>query len=146
MTTDSTAPPITTPKFDIDQFRSLIESGEATDPLVFLEALTSGQDPRTLSTLHTIIEEITEFDDTDLPDPDTWLRLVRLVRAKYRYQPVSLQESQNAANILMRHLHPTLKQVASHNTNITVDNTPTQPPKLSLEEIQLFKRVFDEEF
>ena len=138
--------PQSTPKFDIDQFRSLIESGEATDPLVFLEALTSGQDPRTLSALHTIIEEITEFDDTDLPDPDTWLRLVRLVRAKYRYQPVSLQESQNAANILMRHLHPTLKQVASHNTNVTVDNTPTQPPALTLEEIQLFKRVFDEEF
>lgn len=135
-----------TAKFDIDQFRELINSGEATDPLVFLETITSGQDPRTLSALHQIIEEITEFDDTDLPDPDTWLRLVRLVRAKYRYQPVSLQESQNAASILMRHLHPTLKQVHSNNTNIAIDNTPTSPPKLSIEEIILFKRVFDEEF
>ncbi len=138
--------PIPKPKFDIDQFRELIESGEATDPLVFLETITSGQDPRTLSTLHTIIEEITEFDDTDLPTPDDWQRLIRLVRAKYRYQPVSLQESQNAANILMRHLHPSLKQVASHNTNVSIDNTPTQPPPLSLEEIQLFRKVFDEEF
>lgn len=144
--TDTPAPP--QPQITIEQFREFINLREAMDPLVFLESLMAGQDPRTLATLHHLVEEITEFDDgTDLPTIDEWETLTRLIRTKYRYHPVSLQESQQAATTLMRHLHPTLKQVHANNTNIDMTSAePAAPPPLNEAEVRLFLRAFGEEF
>lgn len=133
-----------TPKpISIDQLRDLIHKGEAKDPLVFLESVMNGQDPRKLSRVYELVCEIDEFNSSeDIPRSD-WNELVDLVMSEYRFQTVSLSESGSAARTLAEYLHAKRKQVEM--SDRSTSNNPGDNP-LTEEEIELFKEKFNEDF
>ena len=47
----------------IEDFRAFIHKGEASDPIVFLESIVTGQDPRRISKIYDLIMDIDEFSD-----------------------------------------------------------------------------------
>lgn len=130
-------------KLKIDELRSLINNGEAQDPLIFLESVVCGQDPRNTSEIYNLVCEIEEFSDDGEISPSEWEAVVNMVRYYYKYAPVTLAESQNAAKTLAEYLHPKRKQIdlSSDSTN----NNPAANP-LTEEEIELFKEKFNDEF
>ncbi len=126
----------------IDELRHLINKGEAKDPLVFLEAVMNGQDPRRTSSIYELIMEIDNFTNGDL-SPEDWNEIVDHVMSKFKYHTVSLGESTNAANTLAQYLHAKRKQVEMKGGGIG-SSISEQP--LTEEEIELFKEKFNDEF
>lgn len=97
-------------KLSITELRERIESGEILDPIVFLESIMSGQDPRKLSNVYTLAEEIQDLTGGELEVSD-WEEMLECIRETIKFEPVSLQESQTAAKIIAEYLHPKRKQV-----------------------------------
>lgn len=126
----------------IDELRDLINKGGAKDPLIFLEAIMNGQDPRGLSSTYELIMEIDSFTNGKLEKSD-WSELVDHVTSRFKYQPVTLNESSNAAKTLAEYLHAKRKQVEIHG-NINGADVSASP--LTEEEIALFKEKFNDEF
>ena len=126
----------------IDQLRELINKGEVKDPLVFLECVMSGQDPRNHSDLFELVQEIHEFTGGDI-DSASWLEVVEAVKSKYKYQKVTLAQSSSAAKFLSEYLYPKVK--AGEFCSSFGGGEASQHP-LSEKEIELFKRKFNEEF
>lgn len=127
----------------IAQFRDLIHKGEAGDPLIFLESIMTGQDPRKLSSIYELIMEIESFTNGDLEQSD-WNEIVDHVTTKFKYSNVSINESTNAAKTLAEYLHPKRKQIEL-STDLNTDGNPNNHP-LTEEEIDLFKEKFNDEF
>ena len=127
----------------IDQLRHLINKGEAKDPLVFLEAIMNGQDPRRLSSVYELIMEIDSFTNGEITKGD-WNELVDHVSTKFKYYPVSISESINAAKTLSEYLHAKRKHLEI-NGDINSKADPNSNP-LTEEEIMLFKEKFNDEF
>lgn len=126
----------------IEQLRELINKGEAKDPLIFLEAIMNGQDPRGFSGIYKLIMELDDFTNGNLEQSD-WNELVDYALNHAKYQPVNLNDSANAAKTLAEYLHPKRKQVEKIDPNTTADGSSTP---LTEEEIELFKEKFNEEF
>ena len=126
----------------VEELRSLIHSGEAKDPLVFLEAVMNGQDPRRLSDIYKLVLEVQDFSDGE-PSSADWAEIVDMVISRYKYYTVSMGESTNAAKTLAEYLHAKRKNVEMSGgaSSGSVDNNP-----LTEEEILLFKETFNDEF
>lgn len=127
----------------IEDLRDLIHKGEVTDPLVFLESVMNGQDPRELSSIYKLVMEIDSFTNGDL-SKDDWAEIVDHVISNFKYNTVTLSESMTASKTLAEYLHAKRKQVevnSSDKSNISPHAHP-----LTEEEIELFKERFNDEF
>jgi len=126
----------------IEDLRDLINKGEVKDPLVFLESVMNGQDPRKLSSIYDLICEIDSFTNGDISKSD-WSEIVDHVVAHYKYHTVNLKDSLSASKTLAEYLHSKRKQVeVIDGQNLTGHlNNP-----LTEEEIELFKEKFNEDF
>lgn len=127
----------------IEELRSLINKGECSDPLVFLEAVVQGQDPRRLSSIYELIMEIDSFSDGE-PSSSDWTEVVDHVIGRFKYQTVSLTESTAAAKTLAEYLHSKKKSVEISGHGQAGSSTASNP--LTEEEIELFREKFNEQF
>lgn len=127
----------------IEQLRELINKGEAKDPLVFLESVMNGQDPRKLSAIYELVDEIHSFSNGQ-PEPADWMELYDFVVTRYKYQNVNIAESMSAAKTLAEYLYPKRKQIESSGLSGSGADPAKNP--LTEEEIELFKEKFNEEF
>lgn len=125
----------------IEDLRDLINQGQAKDPLVFLESVMNGQDPRGLSDIYRLVMEIQDFSD-GAPSNHDWAEIVDLVISRYKYLTVSLNESTSAAKTLAEYLHA--KKKTSEGNSGGPNSEHCSP--LTEEEIELFKEKFNEEF
>jgi hypothetical protein len=126
----------------IEKLRDLIRKGDIVDPLVFLESVMTGQDPRKYSSIYNLVMEIDSFSGGDLSKGD-WAEIVEHVTNHCRYKQVSLGESINASKTLAEYLHPKRKQVELTDGS---DNSGGSNSPLTEEEIELFKEKFNEDF
>ena len=132
----------TTP-LTVDELRKLIRQGEAADPLVFLEAVMNGQDPRKASELCELVSEIDGFSEGDIARHD-WAEVVSFVTSNLQYQPVTLAESMTAGKTLAEYLHPKRKQVDISGLGAGAGVNAQSP--LTAEEVELFREKFNEQF
>ena len=128
---------------DIEELRTLINEGKSKDPLVFLESIMNGQDPRELSEIYKLVCEIDDFCGGK-PTQSDWNEVVDFVMKLYKYRPVSLGESINASKTLAEYLYAKRKQVDIGGADLGVADPTKQP--LTEEEIELFKEKFNDEF
>lgn len=126
----------------IDELRELIYKKQATDPLVFLESIVSGQDPRGLSQIYELTIEIEEMTGGE-PSKSDWAELLDLIARKQKYSGVDLKQSQEAAKTLAEYLYPKRKQVEKSNKN---DNQNTSSAPLTKSEILEFGEIFNANF
>jgi len=127
----------------IKDLRDLINKGEAKDPLVFLESIMNGQDPRRLSSIYELVNEIDSFSNGELSKSD-WAEIVDHVCDRFKYHTVPLGDSLAASKTLAEYLHAKRKQVeitGSQEGTIDPSNNP-----LTEEEIELFREKFNDEF
>ena len=124
----------------IEQLRDLIHKGDASDPLVFLESVMNGQDPRRYSELYTLAIDIEEFSDGE-PSPDDWAVMFDKIRMFCKYQHVSLSESTSAAKNIAEYLHAKRKQVEK---KVSGESAPLVPLKTA--EIKAFLKIYEGEF
>jgi len=126
----------------VEELRGLINTGEAKDPLVFLEAVMNGQDPRRLSDIHKLILEIEDFSD-GVPSEEDWSEVVNLIIDRYKYYTVSMGESTNAAKTLAEYLHAKRKnvEISGGAGSAFVTGNP-----LTEDEIEMFKEKFNDDF
>lgn len=127
----------------IEDLRDFINKGEAKDPLVFLEAVMNGQDPRRLSSIYELICEIDNFTNGELSKSD-WSEIVDHVTSRYKYHTVPLSDSLVASKTLAEYLHAKRKQVEINGGGST--STSVQDNPLTEEEIELFKEKFNDDF
>jgi len=129
-------------KISITDLRELIHKGEATDPLCFLESVMNGQDPRKQSSIYQLVMEIDDFTGGDITHAD-WSELVDHVITHNKFHSVSLTESVNASKTLAEYLFAKRKQIdiTDNRDGAVIVNSP-----LSVEEIELFKETFNDEF
>lgn len=127
----------------IEDLRALIHKGEVKDPLVFLESIMSGQDPRRLSSIYELICEIDSFTNGEL-SKDDWAEIVNHVTTRFKYHAVSMSESINAAKTIAEYMYPKRKQIDTGGSSSGALD-PSQHP-LTVEEIELFKEKFNDEF
>lgn len=127
----------------VEELRDLINKGEAKDPLIFLEAVMNGQDPRQLSRLYKLVTDIQDFSDGE-PDPSDWAEVVDIVLSDFKFRPVAIGESITAAKTMSEYLYAKRKQVDTNGgsgSGASMHNNP-----LTEEEIELFKEKFNDEF
>ena len=128
----------------IDDLRDLIHKGESRDPLVFLEAVMNGNDPRNLSSIYELVCEIDSFtEDGDISKED-WYEVIDHVTKRFKFSNVSLNESVAASKTLAEYLYPKRKQVDINGGNSASSEAHSSP--LTVEEIELFKEKFNDEF
>lgn len=126
----------------IDELRDLIYKNEANDPLVFLESVMTGQDPRQLSSIYELILEIDAFTGGEIGSGD-WADIVDHVTSRYKYHVVPMSESMTAAKTLAEYLHAKRKSIEI--TGVDLDSNVSVNP-LTADEIELFKEKFNDEF
>jgi len=127
----------------IEDLRDLINKGEAKDPLIFLESVMNGQDPRRLSSIYELICEIDSFNNGDLSKSD-WSEIVDHVTSHYKYHTVPLSDSLAASKTLAEYLHAKRKQVEINGGQGGTTDPANQP--LTAEEIELFREKFNDDF
>ena len=126
----------------IEELRHLIHEGKAKDPLVFLESIMNGQDPRKLSSIYELIMDIDNFTNGDISKSD-WNEILDHVTTRYKYYTVPLSESISAAKTVAEYLHAKRKQIENVDKN---DATNPNANPLTEDEIELFKEKFNDEF
>ena len=126
----------------VKEIRALINKGEASDPLVFLESVMNGQDPRRLSSIYRLVHDINDFSGGDLT-PSDWAEIVDHVTERYQYHVTHISESMSAAKTLAEYLHPKRKQVEISGMG---EGTNVASSPLTDDEIELFKEKFNDEF
>lgn len=127
----------------IEELRDRINSGEASDPIIFLEALVNGQDPRKFSGVYDLILEIDSFTNGS-PTKEDWEELINYATSHSKYGSVSIGESHSAAKTLAEYLHPKRKQVEIKSKVEQSGNLKDNP--LTVEDIDLFKEKFNDNF
>lgn len=130
------------PTISIKELRERISTSECVDPLIFLESIVSGQDPRVVSQLFDLVEEIQEFTGGS-PDKADWKQLYTFVNEEIKYRSPTISESLSAAKALSEYLHPKRKQVEI--TGNTAGGIGKVEP-LTIEDIKLFRERWDEEY
>lgn len=129
-------------KLSIDDMRELIHLKEFTDPLIFLESIMTGQDPREHSELYNLACEIDEFSNGE-PTPDDWCEIFERIKQVGKYKVVSLSESITASKTLAEYLHAKKKQIDISGNN---GDTLTSASPLTLDEIEVFKGRFNADY
>ncbi len=127
----------------LEELRDLIHTGEAKDPLVVLEAIMNGQDPRSFSGIYELIIEVDSFNDGDVHASD-WQDIVDYALNHSKYKPVTLSESSSAAKTIAEYLHAKRKSLEMSGGSSGINNINNDP--LTEEEIDLFKETFNDEF
>jgi hypothetical protein len=127
----------------IEDLRGLINKGEAKDPLIFLESVMNGHDPRRLSSIYELICEIDSFTNGELSKSD-WSEIVDHVTSRYKYHTVPLSDSIAASKTLAEYLHAKRKQVEINGGQSGTADPNNHP--LTSEEIELFKERFNDDF
>lgn len=127
----------------ITDLRNKIHEGEVKDPLVFLESVMNGQDPRRLSELYQLVVDIDDFSDGIISKED-WNEVVSKVISTCKFHIVSLSESTAAAKTLAEYLHAKRKHIEKSTSDGTGGDGSTEP--LTEEEILMFKEVFEDDF
>jgi len=127
----------------IEDLRDLINKGQAKDPLIFLESVMNGADPRKISSLYKLVAELHEFSDGE-PDPSDWAEIVDIVLSEYKYRPVALGESMMAAKTMAEYMYPKRKQVDLNGGSGDGGDVSQNP--LTEEEIIIFREKFNEYF
>lgn len=112
------------------------------DPLIFLESVMLGQDPRALSDLYMLVNDINDLTDGS-PSESDWAEVLDTVQKYYKYQPVALNQSLAAGKTLAEYKHPRKKQIEHVDDNNQIAKLSVE---LSDEEIERFKKVFNEQF
>lgn len=136
---------MTTP-LSIQDLRDRIHSGEISDPLVFLQSISQGQDPRNLSEIYKLVCEIDEFRDGAVA-PEDWADVVDLVSSRYKYTKVTLRESIDASRTLAEYLHAKRKSVEiSGDGNLGSTSGSGELEPLTEDEMEIFWEKFDERF
>lgn len=125
----------------IEQLRELIYEGEASDPLIFLESVMNGQDPRRFSDVYKLALDIEEFSD-GVPSPDEWFDLFEQIRLVCKYKTVTLSESTSAAKTVAEYLHAKRKSLDIN----TGAEGQTQIEELRESEIKAFLTIYEQEF
>jgi len=125
----------------VEDLRGLINKGQAKDPLVFLESVMNGSDPRQISRLYKLVTDIHDFSNGD-PDSSDWAELIDIVLADYKYRPVGLGESITAAKTVAEYLYAKRKQIDTNGGNNSGSDPGSNP--LTEEEVELFKEKFNE--
>jgi hypothetical protein len=126
-------------ELSIKQLRDKIYSGEAKDPLIFLEAVMSGQDLSQFSKIYKMILEIEEFTNGE-PTKEDWQELVNFAFEHCKYKETTSAERQASAKTLMEYLHPKRKQIdLSDSTNADGNIAP-----ISKEDIDCFIERYEE--
>jgi len=128
----------------IEELRGYIEAGESPDPLLFLEAIMNGQDPRNISEVYELVCEIDDWNEGEINLSD-WGEVVECIRKNYKYNKVSISESHSAAVSLASYLHPKQKQVELSGGVATGHINIADYP-LTEEDIEVFKEKFNDEF
>ena len=131
-----------TAPINIDELRNLINEGEASDPLIFLESVMNGQDPRKTSAIYDLILEVDAFNTGDIPRSD-WTEIVEHATSHSKYEEVTLAESITASKTVAEYLHAKRKQVDIVNADHLAGGAHSP---LSIDEIELFKDTFNAEF
>ena len=124
---------------NVKQYRKAVAAGQLTDPLIFLEGLVRGQDLRRPAQIYTLVMEIDESGELD---PEDWREVVRLVKKYYKYEAVTVNESQRAAMTLAEYLHPKVK--SDDKGDGQQGPAPLEP--LTEEEIILLKDKWNESY
>jgi hypothetical protein len=127
----------------IEDLRDLINKGQTKDPLIFLESVMNGADPRKISRLYKLVAELHEFSDGE-PDPSDWAEIVDIVLTDYKYRPVGLGESIRAAKTVAEYLYAKRKQIDTNGGNNGGYDSSNNP--LTEEEVEVFKEKFNEWF
>lgn len=125
----------------IEQFRDQINEGKASDPLVFLEAVMNGQDPRRLSEVYKLALNIEEFSD-GVPTYDEWCDLFTVIKSACKFHVVSMNESTSAAKTVAEYLHPKRKSIENIDGN--AGSMIVEP--LTKKEIKSFLTIYEDEF
>ena len=128
-------------KLTVVEMRRQIKEGEAKDPLAFLDAIMNGQDPRESSEILQLVQDITEFNDGDIPREE-WQELLIMLNYGGIFKQVNLDSSFAAAKTLAEYLYPKRKQIdtGDSSTALASDNPLTES------EIDIFKARFNEEY
>lgn len=126
---------------NIEEFRELIHNGEASDPLIFLESVMNGQDPRRYSEIYQLALDIDDFSG-GCPDPEEWGEMFDKIRTLCKYKPVSISESTAAAKTIAEYLHAKRKQVETK----TSTGEQGKPADLTDDEIRAFLKIYEDEF
>lgn len=119
-----------------------MNKGKVKDPLMFLESVMSGQDPRELSKVYEIVMEIDEFIGDGAPSREDWLEVVDVIANTYKFRTVSASESVGAAKTLAEYLHAKRKQVEMNNGA----NGTESVEDLTEDEIAMFKEKFNDDY
>ncbi len=127
----------------VHQARELINEGELKDPIVFLEAVMNGQDPREYGELYQLVCDIDDFCEDGVPSKSEWSEIVDWVYTHLKYRRASMSDAMTASKTLMEYLHPKKKQIEA--TTITQSSSHIDNP-LSEDEIEIFKEKFNDEF
>jgi hypothetical protein len=127
----------------IAELRKLVHEGDASDPLVFLEALVGGQDVRKANEALRLAVEINDLTGGE-PSPEDWAELLECLYNSTPWQPVGLSDSLAAAKTLAEYLHPKRKQIDMTGLDGTVQGA--QPAPLTAEEVDMFLERFNEHF
>lgn len=128
----------------IEELRGFIEAGESPDPLLFLEAIMNGQDPRNISEVYDLVCEIDDWGNDEISYSD-WCEVVECIRKNYKYHKVSISESHSAAVSLASYLHPKQKQVELSG-GVSAGHIKISDYPLLDEDIERFKEIFNDEF
>lgn len=130
-------------RLNIEELRDLINRDQAKDPLIFLECVMNGQDPRQTSAIHDLIMEIDGWSGGDITKED-WLEITEHVQKFYKYKTVSLNESLSASKTLAEYLYAKKKTVDLNSGDSNSGDISKEP--LTEDEIELFKEVWNDEF
>jgi len=134
---------MTVKHISIEDLRDLINQGKSKDPLVFLESVMNGRDPRGLSGIYELILDINDFCGGE-PTQADWNEVVEYAFNHAKYKEVTLNESVNASKTLAEYLYAKRKQIDINGSEGGSGNVADNP--LTEEEIELFKERFNDEF
>ena len=128
----------------IAELRDRINRNEMVDPLVTLEAITNGQDPRQISKLYDMVMDIEEMNrpDDDINRGD-WDELMDFILKHGKHDTVQIKQTLLAAKTLAEYVHPKVKN-SDIVGNDGVINSVSLP--LTDDEVRTFKQVFNDEF
>lgn len=131
-------------KISIAEMRDRINKNELVDPLITLESIMNGQDPRRVSELYKRVMDIEEMNhpDSDINRGD-WETLVDFVINHAKYELVAIKQTLAAAKILAEYVHPKLKNTDEKGGSAVLSEISKD---LTADEVRLFKEVYNEEF
>ena len=134
---------MSTKPLTVHQLREMINDGDLKDPIIFLESVMNGQDPREFGELYQLVVDIEDFCEDGVPSSSEWAEVVDLVITRFKYRSVGMNDSMVASKTLMEYLHPKKKQIEA--TTITQSSNHQDNP-LTEEEIIMFREKFNDEF